>query len=204
MKDVSAMKTQLRLPRRRYSFCVRKRRTVGLIAGGILVAIAIGLTLAHDFEPVYGGHPLSDWVRDYSKGPQHAKEEATQALRALETNAISVMLRWVGYEPSTWRTRAAGIVARLPLPRSMRYGMHTDTDFERAWNAAFSFSALGPSKTNVGPALVRIANDTNRNNSAVRALAILRVDTEFHTPVDFRLQINNPKAEQAYRRMLIE
>jgi len=72
--------------------------------------------------------------------------------------------------------------------------MGTDTRKGRAYDALLGFEAFAPVKTNFGPALVRIANDPSRGESAAMALAIL--EWGFFADKTFASQVTNDNARQ--------
>jgi len=175
---------------------MRSRRTIGLVAVGIVIVGAIILAVTHDPDPVYEGRHLSEWLEAYGFGPQEGKEEAKRALCAMGPTALRLMVKWIAHEPPIWRGRMCQLADRLPMPWIVFHWVNTDSRRDRALAAWFGFEAFGPVKTNVGPALVGIANDPSRGESAGRAMAILLRHEEFSFPETFVSQVTNGNARQ--------
>ena len=176
---------------------MRSRWTIGLVAVGIVIVGAIILAVTHDPDPVYEGRPLSEWLKAYSpRASDSEREKAKEALSAMGPTALNVMVRWVAYEAPAWRSRMSALAKQLPMPKGIRNWMYVDTREGRAFGAMLGFRAFGPVKTNVGPALVRIANDPSRTVSAGRALGALEL---FFRDTNFVSQVTNENARQQMR-----
>ena len=176
-----------------------RRATLFVLGGFVLVALGVCLVCLPSREPVCNGKRLSEWLSQYRSGSRDAWKETEVALRALEPGAMHLMANWIEYETPPWRRPLLRIANRLPMSRNrMHNRMNKDGDplVDRAWDATFAFLVFDRSKTNLGPAFVRIANDRSRADSAVRAAFLLHLDPDFSVPTDFRSQIKNPEAEK--------
>src|SRR4051812_17502689 len=100
---------------------VRKRRRLLLVA--ILVSL-LGVAciyLANDREPRYQGKELIIWL-DLCSDPSHPgyaaegleADHARSTLAAIGTNAVPLLVKWIGYETPWWNERAVGILKRMP------------------------------------------------------------------------------------------
>jgi hypothetical protein len=157
----------------------RRKRRVGIIALSVIFGFAAACFWVAEKEPSYHGKKLSDWVDD-SNNP-----EAEAAFRAMGTNAIPILLKWIRMNRPEWRIKLEGSLQRVPLVG--RWGEHDGN--HRRWlqlNAPYGFKKLGPIASPAMPELVRLfINDTNSSNageSAGEALAYLAsVFPEVHT-----------------------
>ncbi len=144
-------------------------------ACGLLVLCA-WVAAAADQEPSYNGRLLSEWLADAHAGPGFsvvgAPDPPREAIRAIGTNAIPTLLKWISYEPSPsersgetgedvprWRwhtlsrkeladsTQSAfgflGALARPAIPELTRLA-RTSSDPERAERCAVSLAGIGP------------------------------------------------------------
>jgi hypothetical protein len=153
-------------------------------------------SIAADAEPSHNGRLLSEWLADVhaSSGVDvvGAPNPPEEAIRAIGTNAIPTLLKWISYEPSPserssetgaevprWRRHTLstkeladstqsvfgilGVLARPAIPELTRLA-RTSSDPERAERCAVSLAAIGPEAI---PSLVALA--TNGPASTRRA-----------------------------------
>lgn len=156
---------------------MRKRNRVILIAACLLLALTPFGLLARDSEPRYHGRSLSKWLVLYwsRAGTQDSPEDkqAEQAIRAIGTNALPYLLRWIQHEPPSWHR-----AARVTLPESVSESaparlLVDGPGYERAGGAMLAFIILGTNATSSIPYLVTMIKDTNHPRTAARALAAL-------------------------------
>ena len=76
----------------------KRRKRVILLACGVL-ALGLLWQVLRDREPSYQGRTLSEWVEQV--GPAYLwndSDEEVKAVRAIGTNAIPTILKWIRYE----------------------------------------------------------------------------------------------------------
>jgi hypothetical protein len=107
---------------------MRKGRRVLLIVGGLAAACLLVVVLSpSEKEPEYHGKKLSKWVLalDDPRPSDEAADPAgaSEAIRALGTNAIPLLVKWIAYDPSDYRVNFSKLLAGLrfdPRQRSLR------------------------------------------------------------------------------------
>jgi hypothetical protein len=127
-----------------------------------------------DREPEYNGKKLSEWLALQRYRP----EEASDAIRAIGTNALPVLVSWTELQVPDWRYNLAIGYSSFPGP------IHSDSlaDFfinqkatTRSFNSVFAFRILGTNASAAIPELSRFVMDTrNRDRrNAAHALAYI-------------------------------
>src|SRR4051812_45191211 len=85
---------------------VVKKRRVLIIAVVIFVAACVGVVLwPPEKEPEYQGKKLSAWLDVYcstNATPVLLRDEASAAVRAIGTNGVPWLLRWMRFEHRSW------------------------------------------------------------------------------------------------------
>jgi hypothetical protein len=90
-----------------------------LVGTGILVTIVIPGTNdpSSDLQPSYNGKQLSEWAVRAIRGGQGASV-TSDAIRAIGSNGIPCLFKWLSYEPPGWKrtltTAVANVHLRLP------------------------------------------------------------------------------------------
>jgi hypothetical protein len=155
-----------------------KRRT---ITSAVLVCLALSLSFiaiySLDDEPRFEGKRLSHWLALYDK---HAMtqtdpdfQRAEQAIRAMGTNALPHMLKWIDYEPPAWRR---GVRKALPAKLAENETLQDMIEGEpnrRAAAAMLGFGILGTNAQSVIPELEVMMRDKSAPNRAGRAIFAL-------------------------------
>jgi len=181
-----------------------KRRLYLIVAVSVLVA-ALAL-VTREREPEYGGKKLSEWVMDYGKystgysarmASSSPPQDADEAMRHIGTIAIPHLLKWLRYEPPTWRKDLANQLFRLAptrgrdalIERIIRPTLEPDNQEIRANGASIALERLGSEADGAIPSLARLVNDTKAPASAWRAADLLM---ELHSlPSTLALLTNN-------------
>jgi hypothetical protein len=147
---------------------VWKRKTALVLVPFAALAIVLLWPSDRQQEPQYKGRPLSYWVILSSRKP--APHEAEEAISAIGTNALPLLLNWIRYERPAWRTKlvaAASHVSedltRAVISRSERL----------ASASADAFRELGTNGLSAVPQLKRLVNRTSAPETALRAASIL-------------------------------
>lgn len=152
----------------------RRKRVVIVLATYVLVAIGVVAFWPGEREPEYNGKKLSEWLALQRYRP----EQASDAIRAIGTNALPVLVSWTELQVPAWRYNLAIGYGSFPRP------IHSDSlaDFfinqkaaTRSFNSVFAFQILGTNASAAIPELSRFVMDTrNRNRrNAAHALAYI-------------------------------
>jgi len=162
---------------------MQKRRRLFAILLGVGVLAGIIAVVRHEREPKYRGKKLSEWVMEYDKHDTYLEPtpEVDDAIRHMGTYAIPHLLKWLRYEPPTWRKDLANQLFRLAptrardalIERITRPTLEPDNQEIRARGAAVALAKLGSKAYRGIPSIVRLANDTNAPASAWRAADVL-------------------------------
>lgn len=172
-----------------------------------LTVVGITLTFRED-EPRYKGKPLSNWLARYreavlSERP-FAAAEAEAAIKAIGTNAVPYLLKWLQYRESKeqrWkvdRLRALpAILTRNPLGEWLA----TDSKETRSLIAMFGFRPLRDEAAATIPELAQLATLTDREDdyTARRAIYALASFGDSGVPTLVAALTNSP----SLRRVLI-
>ena len=124
--------------------------------------------IAADAEPSYNGRLLSEWLADVSAGAVFGTTtRAEEAIRAMGTNAIPTLLKWISYERSP--------SDRFPRAREVPqyYRWHTLNPDELAYTAPSGFEFLGAMARAAVPELTRLARTSSDPERADRCTAAL-------------------------------
>src|ERR1043165_3334350 len=152
---------------------MRNRRIILLLlAVAVLVGVLV-VVLPREREPEYGGKRLSEWVERYATPPHMRQtEEAADAIRHIGTNAIPYLLKWIKYDPPSWKNKLYKAL-NFTFERVNRDWMLQDEQRDRADRATMAFRALGSEAEGAIPELTRRMNDPKANRSATRAVEVL-------------------------------
>lgn len=122
-------------------------------------------------EPEYAGMRLSEWLAVQGNRPT----EASDAIRAMGTNALPVLVNWVEYETPQWRYGLANEYYHVP-----RF-FYSDSVLDflagrkakmRSFNSTFAFRVLGTNASAAIPELSRFVTDPQNQNRQSAALAL--------------------------------
>jgi HEAT repeat protein len=150
---------------------VGKKRTLLIVTACGGLAIVLALLLAHDDEPRYKGRSLSKWLEVSSEDPDVVRE-AQQAIRAIGTNALPYLLKWIQEQPPPWHR-----LARKKLPEFLSDSapvrfLIDGLGHERVAQTIAAFTILGTNAAPAIPDLVALTKGTNLF-TVVRAVAAL-------------------------------
>jgi hypothetical protein len=135
-----------------------------------ILVLCAWAAIAADQEPSYNGCLLSQWLgdmylRSYGAGPVPYEE----AIRAMGTNAIPTLLKWITYERSP-SSRQTGETVLSYYPH---YPLSPE---ERAERSQYAFECLGGVARPAIPELTRLArasSDPKRADRCAAALAFI-------------------------------
>jgi hypothetical protein len=136
--------------------------------------------VSRSHEPNCRGKTFTQWLQIYDEGgtEQASKAEAAEAVRQIGTNALPVLLAWVGEDGECWKDALDRARMKLPQPlKPSPRGTHI-RDMKQAAHVALcqtGFFVLGQSASPAIPDLRRFMDDTNNfvSGKAMRALAIM-------------------------------
>jgi len=159
-----------------------KRRLIWLLLClGVGAVLTAALFRSHD--PVYEGKNLTEWFKEITVGSDLDRTPAARnAIRAMGTNALPTLMKWIDYEPSGVRMKVNRMYAWL-FRRAPGARLRGDYESRRADWAIWGLKALGP---DAGAGIVdlnHILTDTNRDRSVWRAAGVLGSLGELGTPV---------------------
>jgi hypothetical protein len=110
-------------------------------------------------EPVYEGKKLSQWIQAYNESLRGRGDVMTarKAIRAIGTNGLPCLVKWIAYEPPRWRGLMGKIKARFPKFAPFAA---SEAREERARHAAQAFEALRSLAVPAFPQLEKAFYDT--------------------------------------------
>ena len=150
-----------------------------IVAGVIVAAVCVAVFWPREKEPVYQGKKLSEWLEIIQTGGGHygvqrteAADDAYRAVRAIGTNALPTLLRWVSYREPRWKTFVYEKISKFSPKR--RYEWLEDLNPWRTRRpdliVGTGFAILGQDARPVASELVKIMN--NGRSSAASLLAM--------------------------------
>ena len=162
---------------------MRRGRIVWVTIGCAAVAAVTWCVLwPRESEPEYNGRKLSEWLAKADPGvaPDAGTTEAEGAVRAIGTNAIRLLLRWISYEPSAVRAGTYALVCRFHkngVPWALLSGplalLKNKQAEERARRATRGFFVLGQKEESAVPRLGELALASSCPESSRRAILAL-------------------------------
>ena len=108
-----------------------------------------------DSEPAYQGKYLSAWLLEYAESGE-AESQAEVAIRAIGTNGIPVLVKWMGCKDSKLKAKLISMVRKQSLVKIRCY-----TDKECHLIARVSFGVLGSNAAPAVPALINLLQNNN-------------------------------------------
>jgi len=116
------------------------------IALAVLLVILVGLAAwlgLRQREPVYQGKGLSIWLesryKGATKGNQDERQFAEQAIRQIGTNALPVLIEWLGAQD----TRLKQVMITLAAKQKVLH-LHLTSAEQRRAEAVWGYEVLGP------------------------------------------------------------
>jgi hypothetical protein len=137
-----------------------RKRSLLVFLAVWLVGVVVCWILTRPREPSYDGRRLSQWLAIAAEraGVAESGEEA-KAIRAIGTNAIPYLLKWMEYKRPWWRVELEHlqVVRNYPVPASIL----EDTKDDLADSAWLGFQILGREAETAIPELTRIVTTAN-------------------------------------------
>jgi HEAT repeat protein len=158
---------------------MQKRGRVLLLAALLVALAALVALFALNPEPRYQGRHLSEWILLYWEPdtPDADKTEAAEAIRAIGTNAVPDLVKWLPFKEPTAHARLRLRLLNLPilLPKRVREPLAVPPMLVRSLSAVSGFRALGTNAVSAIPALAVLARDSDPTAAtsflAIQALA---------------------------------
>jgi hypothetical protein len=140
---------------------------------GLIILCALP-TIAADQEPSYNGRLLSQWLGDIRIGLRTSGPEPYQeAIRAMGTNAIPTLLKWISYERPLSQQSGDALATAVPFAVERNRPL---SPAERAVRSAYAFGCLGAVARPAIPELTRLArasSDPERADRCADSLACI-------------------------------
>jgi HEAT repeat protein len=146
---------------------VKRRRIILAVVALLALGVVAALVWPREREPEYQGKKLSEWLWTPEMGGMEAPAEA---VRAIGTNALPWLVRWIAYEPTSWNGRVKEFLMKLPIG-SLRRKL-----WEReglVYQALWGFEILGSRASPAVPDLVRLTNDPRKEQRCSVAMGAL-------------------------------
>jgi len=170
---------------------VRVKRKRVLIIGAVcafVCATALIAWLSEPRQPEYQGKKLSEWLAlpmesvsiptgltAVIKGPigYGLNHQTTTAVRAIGTNALPLLVKWVSYEPPDWQRPITLWLSRGRWSGFAGINKALNAKIERANSASLALSTLGRDANDAIPALGAAVAAHKGTVSAERCLGAL-------------------------------
>jgi hypothetical protein len=137
----------------------------------VLVGIGVVAFWPGEREPEYNGKKLSEWLALQNDHPA----EVTEAVRAIGTNGLPVLIRWAEYQVPGWRNRLHRLYAKFPRPLYHSFVascLANQKEQMRAFNSVFAFSKLGGDASAAAPELSRFVREVQYRDRRCAAWAL--------------------------------
>jgi hypothetical protein len=149
----------------------RRKWTFAFLAGCLVIG-AIWFAIS-ERQPSYQGRPLAYWLCLKNNDDDEAVRDephSEEAIRQMGTNCLPYLLRWIAYEPPTWKTKLLNVLSRL---RWIPEGLQDDHAGQLAQGAVNALLILGHRASPAIPQLALLAKDSSREMSSYRAAFVL-------------------------------
>jgi hypothetical protein len=131
----------------------------------LIAAAGLALLASQPTEPKYNDKPLSFWIARYQSYIVYPhNHEAEDAILAIGTNAIPILLRWMTHDTPVWRKNLADLERKYVHTGifALRYRPEHDL-------ATQCLSILGTNALPALPALVKLIRQTDKPSTATLA-----------------------------------
>lgn len=122
-------------------------------------------------EPLYHEMALSDWLFHQSDRP----DEVADAVRAIGTNALPILIKWVEFQVPAWRYKVMRLYTKarlLPYKSALANILGDDKQLQRSYNSVFAFRVLGADASAAVPELSRFVTNAHNYDRRSAALAL--------------------------------
>src|SRR5437879_4899885 len=148
-----------------------KRKVIFFCLGVAFVLTAVVWAISREREPSYQGRTLSEWT-DLLPGKN---DDASNAIRHVGSNSLPVILKWLRYEPPSWKVkmvRPLGAVPDWVRPRFLVRWLVDKPAQARVGRSYRVLSILQEGAAPIAPELLRLSYDKSDvvPNRALQAL----------------------------------
>ena len=160
---------------------MKHRRLLLILGACVFIAVLAFALWPTDDEPVYQGKTLSEWAGQYVSEAYIDSETtydgpAALGLRAIGTNALPQLFRWLQYNPGRLHHKLYLLSRKLPFRlsdnRVVRGIIREKSELALDYAPAV-FCVLGTNASSAVPELARLARDRNRPAVAISAVLCL-------------------------------
>ena len=173
---------------------MRKHKRLLILIAFLLASVGLFIALHRKPEPIYAGFTLSYWAGRYAKaffrsqrafrppankGYLGVDAEAEEAIRAIGTNALPIVLKWLHFEQDHSLVRLYYSLHLNSLPGPWRNRMHDlafrEPSQSRAQEAYYVLQILGAQANPIAPSPLRLCNKPAEPDTAYRCFAALGI-----------------------------
>lgn len=150
---------------------MRRRRVIVVLTACVLVGIGVVAFWPGEKEPEYDGMRLSEWLEVQGNRPT----EASDAIRAMGTNALPALVNLAEYQVPPWRNRLGRLYFKVPrfiYSDSLANFLQSRKAQMRSFNSVFAFRVLGTNASAAIPELSRFVMDARNGDRRNAALAL--------------------------------
>src|SRR6185369_4620797 len=148
---------------------MRKRRIYVLLLAALAVGVPVLIGSVFSREPAYGGRCLSAWLPMLSAPfvRRESGDPGAVAIRAMGSNCVQYLLKWIRYEKPPWRAAIDRVVNSV-VGRGRLAGVFTTDakDKVRAQRAMYALIILGPKAEDAIGELTKMLYETNNPASS--------------------------------------
>ena len=165
-----------------------------------LIILCASVAIAADQEPSYNGRLLSQWLGDMRlSAPSTGHSPDEEAIRAMGTNAIPTLLKWISYEPSP-SEQSSQTGETVPAWRP-NYALSPE---QRAVRSEYAFWSLAAVARPAIPELTRLARASSDPWRAKRCAASLADIGPEAIPSLLSLATNGPPWTRYWALVVLE
>jgi hypothetical protein len=156
----------------------KRRKTLLLLAGGVVLVVGAGWLFMPEREPIYKGRKLRQWVEQGGESDLRYKTpnpEAAEAIRQIGARAVPHLLNWMAYERRPWMTKLAAFLGSQKMLKRLDDSLvaKESASLARASGATVAFKYLGPEGKTALPRLARLLNNAGAREGKIRAAKAL-------------------------------
>jgi hypothetical protein len=155
---------------------MRSKPRINAISLIVSLAVVLALIASRHTrvrEPVYQGRSLSSWLSRTQLPDESKAEEARQAVLQIGTNAIPILIEWLGTDPGRSYKQVLNLTSHLPLPLKSRIRSSFSTGYKYNFLPLCGFGILRERSAPAIPQLVAKMKDASHQVVSLRAALCL-------------------------------